>query len=247
MQFETSVKPIKDQIWVVGGYGQVGQMICTQLGKLFPGKVWAAGTRMNRAEEFSRSTGGAVLPLQLDVTKPVEPSMLRPVKLVIMCVDQSDTRFVEACAQAGTDYIDISAKYDFLAQVEQLHTKMQRSQSTAILSVGLSPGVTNLLVREATMHMDQVEEADITVMLGLGEKHGKAAVEWTVDQMNATYQVMQKGKPAEVQSFGDGKGLILEQNLGSGRPIDLTFRISTWLLGRYVYQLYLPDSVWTPA
>lgn len=43
MQFETSVKPIKDQIWVVGGYGQVGQMICTQLGKLFPGKVWGCG------------------------------------------------------------------------------------------------------------------------------------------------------------------------------------------------------------
>ncbi|MGN7351347.1 saccharopine dehydrogenase family protein [Paenibacillus amylolyticus] len=223
MQFETNVKPMKDQIWVVGGYGQVGQMICTQLGKLFPGKVWAAGTRMNRAEEFSRSTGGAVLPLQLDVTRPVEPSMLRPVKLVIMCVDQSDTQFVEACAQAGADYIDISAKYDFLVQVEQLHTTMQRSQSTAILSVGLSPGVTNLLVREATMHIDQVEEADITVMLGLGEKHGKAAVEWTVDQMNATYQVMQKGKSAEVQSFGDGKRIDFGAELGNRKAYRFNF------------------------
>ena len=37
MQFETSVKPIKDQIWVVGGYGQVGQMICYSTGEIVPG------------------------------------------------------------------------------------------------------------------------------------------------------------------------------------------------------------------
>ncbi|WP_440119149.1 saccharopine dehydrogenase family protein [Paenibacillus sp. QZ-Y1] len=223
MQVETKLSLVKDQIWVVGGYGQVGQMICTQLGRSFPGKVWAAGTRMNKAEEFSRSTGGVVQPLQLDVTQPVDLAMLRSVKLVIMCVDQTDTRFVESCAQAGTDYMDISAKFDFLAQVEQLHSKMQRSESTAILSVGLSPGVTNLLVREATMHMDQVEEADITVMLGLGEKHGKAAVEWTVDQMNATYQVMIKGKPAKVQSFGDGKWIDFGAELGNRRAYRFNF------------------------
>ena len=64
--------------------------------------------------------------------------------------------------------------------------------STAILSVGLSPGITNLLVREASTHLDQVEEANITVMLGLGEKHGKAAVEWTVDHMDTSYEVRSK-------------------------------------------------------
>jgi saccharopine dehydrogenase-like NADP-dependent oxidoreductase len=223
MQIESKIESVKDQIWVVGGYGQVGQMICTQLGRSFPGKVWAAGTRMKRAEEFSRSTGGIVQPLQLDVRKAIDPVVLQSVKLVVMCVDQTDTRFVEACAKAGTDYIDISANYDFLGQVEQLHSKMQRSKATAMLSVGLSPGVTNLLVREAGAHMDQVDEADITVMLGLGEKHGKAAVEWTVDQMNATYQVMKKGKPAEVQSFHDGKWIDFGADLGRRKAYRFNF------------------------
>ncbi|WP_336779791.1 saccharopine dehydrogenase family protein [Paenibacillus illinoisensis] len=223
MQFESSVKTNKEQIWVVGGYGQVGRMICTQLGKLFPGKVWAAGTRMNRAEEFSRSTGGTVKPLQLDVRQAIDPAMLESVKLVIMCVDQSDTRFVEACAQSGTDYMDISAKVDFLAQVETLHKKMQRHKATAMLSVGLSPGVTNLLVREAAAQLNQVDEADITVMLGLGEKHGKAAVEWTVDQMNATYTVMKGGKPTEVRSFQDGKWIDFGPALGRRKAYRFNF------------------------
>lgn len=217
MQSETNIQHnnnMKDQIWVVGGYGQVGQMVCTQLARAFPGKVWAAGTRLERAEQFSRQTGGAVKPLQLDIMKTVDPAMLRHVKLVIMCVDQNDTRFVESCAKAGTDYIDISAKGDFLKQVERLHSAMKASESTAILSVGLSPGITNLLVREAATHLDQVEEADITVMLGLGEKHGKAAIEWTVDQMNTVYEVKKHGKLTKVQSLSDGKWIDFDELLG---------------------------------
>lgn len=223
MQDVSKDETVKDQIWVVGGYGQVGQMICIQLGKSFPGKVWAVGPRLNRAEEFSQSTNGSVLPLQLDVTKPIDSLMLSTVKLVVMCVDQMDTRFVEACAEAGTDYIDITAKYDFLAQVERLHEHMQAKQATVMLSVGLSPGVTNLLVREAVDGMDQTEEVDITVMLGLGEKHGKAAVQWTVDQMNTTYQVIQNGKYAEVSSFDDGRWIDFGEKLGRRRAYRFNF------------------------
>lgn len=63
----------KDQIWVIGGYGQVGSMVCTVLARSFPGKVWAAGTRLEKAIEFSRSTGGAIQPLLLDVRKESIP------------------------------------------------------------------------------------------------------------------------------------------------------------------------------
>ncbi|WP_145048485.1 saccharopine dehydrogenase family protein [Paenibacillus xylanexedens] len=223
MQDVSKVATVKDQIWVVGGYGQVGQMICNQLGQAFPGKVWAVGPRLNRAEEFSRSTNGAVLPLQLDVREHIDPVMLAKVKLVVMCVDQMHTHFVEACAEAGTDYMDITAKYDFLAQVERLHEQMQAKKATAMLSVGLSPGVTNLLVREAVDGMDQTDEVNITVMLGLGEKHGKAAVEWTVDQMNTTYQVTQKGEHAEVASFDDGKWIDFGEELGRRKAYRFNF------------------------
>lgn len=213
----------KDQIWVIGGYGQVGSMVCKVLARAFPGKVWAAGTRLEKAIEFSRSTGGAVQPLQLDVRKGADPAKLKNVKLVVMCVDQMDTRFVEACAQAGTDYMDISAKGDFLALVEPLHQRMQKGKATAMLSVGLSPGVTNLLVRAAGAHIDEVLEADITVMLGLGEKHGKAAVEWTVDQLNASYHVIENGKPVLVRSFTDGKSTDFGPKLGKRKAYRFHF------------------------
>ena len=121
-----------------------------------------------------------------------------------MCLDQTDTRFVEACLESGTNYMDISASYDFLSAVERLDNHAKASGAAAMLSVGLAPGLTNLMARAAADRMEYCEEVRITVMLGLGEKHGKAAIEWTVDQMNNKFTIGLLGTPRTVQSFTDG-------------------------------------------
>lgn len=49
--------PGADSIVVVGGYGAVGQIVCTTLAERFPGKVFAAGRNVRKAEAFSRRAG----------------------------------------------------------------------------------------------------------------------------------------------------------------------------------------------
>jgi hypothetical protein len=49
-----------------------------------------------------------------------------------------------------------------------------------VLSVGLAPGLTNLLAVDVASRLDTVDEIDIGLLLGLGEAHGAAAVEWTI-------------------------------------------------------------------
>ena len=78
----------KENIVVVGGYGHVGQSICRRLGELYPGKVFAAGRSLNRAEQFCRTTDGKVRPMQLDVMGGFDPTILNGVKLIVMCLDQ---------------------------------------------------------------------------------------------------------------------------------------------------------------
>src|SRR3712207_6913982 len=53
-------------IVVVGGYGAVGRTLCAELAGRFPGRVFAAGRNLGKAEAFSREMGGRVLPLRLD-------------------------------------------------------------------------------------------------------------------------------------------------------------------------------------
>jgi len=232
----------KEQIVVVGGYGSVGQTICQRLSELFPEQVYAAGRNIARAEQFSRTTKGKVKPLQWDIKQHpastidhdytelhviIQPHIQEQfeqlyqwsnVKLVIMCLDQHDTIWVQYCLSAGIHYIDISAKDSFLYQLEQLNSASW--QATALLSVGLAPGLTNLLAQHVCTLLDHIDQLELSVVLGLGEHHGQAAIEWTVDQLNTSFPVKKQGEWSEVHSFTEGRRV----SLGTALPYQYVYR-----------------------
>ncbi|BBI36465.1 saccharopine dehydrogenase family protein [Cohnella abietis] len=215
---------MKERIIVVGGYGHVGQMICKELADYYPGKVYAAGRSLVRAEKFSNSTNGKVKPLQLNINEKISPHALDDVKLIIMCLDQTATAFVQLCLEKGIHYVDISAQDSFHSQVEKLQTTASAGHATALLSVGLAPGLTNLLALYANRLMDTLDTVDISIMLGMGDQHGKAAIEWTIDNLGTTYEVIQGGIPTAVVSFTDGKQT--DFGTGLGRKIAYRFNFS---------------------
>lgn len=196
---------MKTDIIVIGGYGHVGSQISRILGERYPGKVYAAGRNLQRAEEFSRSTGGKVKPLRLTADQPIDPQLLDKTRLVVMCLDQEDTRLAAACLQSGTHYVDVSANGEFLTQLQQLDPVKHGFQASALLSVGLAPGLTNLLAAQAARELTHAESIDISIMLGLGDSHGQAALEWTVDNLAADFTITEHGRPRRVSSFTEAK------------------------------------------
>ncbi|MEK8207100.1 saccharopine dehydrogenase NADP-binding domain-containing protein [Paenibacillus sp. FSL L8-0696] len=193
----------KEDIVVVGGYGHVGRTICEILEKKYPGKVYAAGRSLVKAKQFSQSTDGKIKPMQVDINNPLPTDKLERVKLIIMCLDQTDADFVRAVFRSGIHYVDVSANGLFLNEIEKYKREAEDNGSSAVLSVGLAPGITNLLALEAERQMDQIEEIEIAIMLGLGDSHGKAALEWTVDSLAAKFEVKQGNRQVEVESFTD--------------------------------------------
>lgn len=214
---------MRDVIVVIGGYGHVGATLCQSLGERFPGKVYAAGRSLERAQQFTRRTEGKVKPLQIRLQDGFEPDLLERVKLVVMCLDQSDTAFVRYCFQQGIHYVDISANGAFLDQVEALREVATANQATAVLSVGLAPGLTNLLARQAVDQLDAAQAIDISIMLGLGDQHGKAAIEWTVDNLRSDFQVTVDEKTKTVSSFTEGKDIDFGLALGKKRAYRFNF------------------------
>ncbi|AJS60446.1 saccharopine dehydrogenase family protein [Paenibacillus sp. IHBB 10380] len=205
---------MKQDIVVIGGYGHVGAQICRILGDKYPGDVYAAGRSLERAEQLCSATGGKVKPLRMALGEPVNKHLLQRVKLVVMCLDQQDTSFVKACLESGTHYVDVSANGPFFKQLEALDRSGAGQKATAVLSVGLAPGLTNLLAGQAKLAMDQTESMDISVMLGLGDSHGKAAIEWTVDSLSASFNIVEKDLSVPVNSFTDGKETDFGGRLG---------------------------------
>ena len=205
----------KRKILIIGGYGAVGKTISSALGNLFPKKVIVAGRNFQKAKELSTELNQKVIPLELDINSILEnDKRLDDISLVIMCIDQEDIIFVTQCIERSIDYIDITANYNFLSKIEGLNDLAKKHNSTVVLSVGLAPGLTNLLAKRSKEIVKNIQFVNIYILLGLGEKHGDAAYRWTFNDFNDEFSVNENGKKIRVKSFEDGKQTLFPENIG---------------------------------
>jgi len=123
----------------LGGYGN-GKVIFEQLGRAYPCKGFAAGRNYRKAEQYSIETDRKVLPMQLDVNERIPDDVFQDASLVIMCLDIQSTDLVQTCINHHIDYV--TADDSAIAKIQEIRSL----QSTAVLSVGLAPGITNMLV-----------------------------------------------------------------------------------------------------
>lgn len=217
----TALAPGKTDIVVIGGYGSVGRTISMQLAKQFPGRVYAAGRSLQSAQRFSEETSGRVKPMQWAVGSDAPERDLSSIALIVMCLDQDEPGLVEQCLEEGTHYMDITAKVDFLLKAGRL--SVPSPKAAAVLSVGLAPGLTNLLAAKAAAALDKTDRIEISLMLGLGEHHGKAAVEWTIDSMGAEFEVAEADRLCKVRSMTDGITAEFGGKLGRKRVYRFPF------------------------
>ncbi|MEV5680556.1 saccharopine dehydrogenase [Streptomyces sp. NPDC052179] len=164
------------RILVVGGYGAVGATVTSTLTEWFPGQVIPGGRDAARARE----DGG----VRVDVSDPEGfrevLDGLGDVAAVVLCVEPPDARAARTCLERGIHLVDIGATRRQLDAVAELHDPAVRAGATALLSVGVAPGLTNLLARRAHEAVGGAESLRLTVLLGSGERHGADAVRWTV-------------------------------------------------------------------
>jgi saccharopine dehydrogenase-like NADP-dependent oxidoreductase len=200
---------------VVIGYGAVGGAVCALLADRLPLRVVAAGRNLGKAEAFSRKTGGRVLPLQLDLDDPSgSAEALEGAKVVVACAEPDDAAFAREVLGRGIHYVDVSASDAYLREVGELDALARERGATAVLSVGLSPGLTNLLARHCVDVLDdEIRNIDVSLMLGLGEAHGEAAVRWTVENLNKAFRA--PGVSGIVHSLTDPKRSILPGGYGA--------------------------------
>lgn len=193
---------MKGKIMIVGGYGAIGSILSEQLAKHFPQQVIVAGRSKEKAAQLARQLNDIVIPYAFDVKQHAQ-ALPGDVCMVIMCIDQEDTRFVAHCLNKGIHYIDITASNEFMEQVALLDDTAQQHAATVVLSVGLAPGVSNLLARYCSSKNPAVSEIDIFVLLGLGERHGTAAYQWICNNLHSSYTLRHKDRPVILKSFSD--------------------------------------------
>ncbi|MFD8528938.1 saccharopine dehydrogenase family protein [Streptosporangium canum] len=174
-------------VLVVGGYGAVGVTATRTLAGWFPDRIVPAGRDLARARRLASEVGSGRA-ARVDVAD--SPGFARVLEdnrvgAVVLCVEPPDAAIARACLAGGVHLVDVGASHHLLAQVDALGEQAAARGATAVLSVGVAPGLTNQLARRAHEEVGGADRLDVTVLLGSGESHGADAVRWTVAQLAA--------------------------------------------------------------
>jgi saccharopine dehydrogenase (NAD+, L-lysine forming) len=208
---------------IIGGYGLVGRNVAQKLAELYPGRVVVAGRNKARAEGLAAQLGHGVRGARMDVSNPTSWAFDGGVRLVVACTDQAGPEFARHWLAAGVDYIDVTARQATIDSLEQLDPVARSANANCVLSVGLAPGLTNLLTASVVNELDTVTKVDLFVLLGMGDEHGPDAIGWTLESLGSTFEVFQEGNRVPTQSFGESMSVRFPDERSSRRAYRFDF------------------------
>jgi saccharopine dehydrogenase (NAD+, L-lysine forming) len=175
---------MSNAIFIIGGYGAVGTVITTTLALHHADQLMIGGRSKAKAEKLAAQLGADVRWRVLDATQAMDyDAILDGIGYVVMCLDMPDNEFVRQCFQRGIHYVDISAEYPILSAIAELDSFARQQGTTAVLSVGLVPGLSNLIARHSLQFVQPIDHFDTALLAGLGEKHGAAGSAWILNHM----------------------------------------------------------------
>ena len=185
---------------VIGGYGQVGNYVSSKLND-----VVVAGRNQEKADLFIKENHIKGYSRCID-TRHLKREDFTNINTVIMCVESNNLEVLQACIRYKINYIDISPSYEILAPMLEFKEQIQEEGISCVIGVGIAPGVSNLLCKEASKDMDEVKTIDSYLMLGVGEQHGKNAILWFLQHIYSNTE--------GIDSFHKTKRIMLHRKKG---------------------------------
>ncbi|MGC5009529.1 saccharopine dehydrogenase [Streptosporangium sp. DT93] len=170
---------------VLGGYGAVGARIVDGL-RAGGDVALAAGRDVARAD------------VRVDLNVPASVRAALPgIDVVVNAAGVEDPALADVVTRHGAAFVDVTATTAYVAALEGL-----APSRPVLLSVGLAPGLTNLLA--AAAH-DPAAPApiDVILMLGVGEHHGEASCAWAYGLLGRGFGDPWTG--AEVRNYTRGR------------------------------------------
>jgi hypothetical protein len=150
---------------VLGGYGASGAPAVEML-RSGGDEAVAAGRDRRRADR--------VIDLRAPDRRSALAAALGGVDVVVNAAGVEDPGLVAAAAARGVAFVDITATTSYVAAIERL-----APAAPVLLSVGLAPGLTNLLAAAVHRAAPRAGRIDIALVVGAGERHGAAGVAWS--------------------------------------------------------------------
>jgi saccharopine dehydrogenase-like NADP-dependent oxidoreductase len=151
------------KVLAVGGCGGMGRYAVKTLeAHNYCENIVVADVNGENAEKFADECGPSVSWAQADVSD--EDSLKRAMADVDIVMNTAGPYYrygvqvLKACIESGCDYIDINDDWEPTLEMLELHERAGAAEITAVIGMGASPGLTNLLGVKAISELDSAEE-----------------------------------------------------------------------------------------
>jgi saccharopine dehydrogenase-like NADP-dependent oxidoreductase len=216
------------KVTVLGGAGAVGSVATKTLASsgVFS-EVVAADINMAAARKVVReATGARLTAVELNADDPESVTKaIAGSAVVLNCVGpfyKYGPSTLKTVIGAGINYVDVCDDFDATEALLAMDKEAKKAGVSALIGMGSSPGVANVLVRFcADSLLDRVEAVDIYHAHGGEQTEGPAVVKHRIHSMKMDIPVFLNGSFTTVKLFEDsGRALEEEaefQNVGTYR------------------------------
>jgi len=165
-------------ILALGGSGDMGRMaVAILLESTNVSSITIADKSYERAKNFIELVGSDKLEaVELDVTKQIKlTSLLSSYDLIMNTVGpfyKYGTMILDAAIRAQIPYVDICDDWKPTLDLLEMNSRAKEAGITALIGIGASPGITNLMAVIACSRLDKVDDLITAWGYGLGERVG---------------------------------------------------------------------------
>ncbi len=153
------------RIVVIGGYGEMGSVITTDLSETArETEIVVTGRDEERAKKFAASfkkkhiTGaGADVTNKKDMAKVLDGA-----DVVINATNYyNNVNVMEMALSARANYVDLGGLYRTTLKQLKLHGKFYKKNLVAVIGCGSTPGITNIMAHWGSHRLDSIDSIDI--------------------------------------------------------------------------------------
>ena len=231
---------IMTRITVLGGCGAVGSVAVRTLKELPDfDEIIIADINTEGAQTLADELGGECSALEVNAVDPKSiQSAIKGSNVVLNCVGpfyRFGPPILEAVIKSGINYVDVCDDVEPTQALLAMDSKAKKAKISALIGMGSSPGVSNILVRfAATQLLDRVDSVDIFHAHGGEPVEGAAVIAHRIHAMTSDIPMFLEGKERTVQFF-DEEGIALRE--------EVTFhKIGTYLCYPYPH----PETITLP-
>lgn len=207
-----------NRITVLGGCGAVGTVAVRTLQQLPDfDEIIIADINTEAANALAEELGGECSALEVDALDPKSiQAAIENSNVVLNCIGpfyRYGPAILKAVIKAGINYVDVCDDVEPTQILLAMNAKAEMAGISALIGMGSSPGVSNILVRFAKESLlDQVDSIDIYHAHGGEPVEGAAVVAHRIHAMTSKIPMFLEGKEQTVQFF-DAKGMALREEV----------------------------------